>query len=71
MLLSMPARGWNLLVSSPFPSYLLTMVSKVLFFFVFFFLLDFGGVFLRVLARNYMQIIFCREMSAVPLWVCV
>lgn len=42
---STPARGWNLLVSSPFPSYLSTMVSKVLFFFVFFFLLDFGGVF--------------------------
>ena len=31
----------------------------------------FWGCFLRVLARNYMQIIFCREMSAVPLWVCV
>lgn len=28
-------------------------------------------LFLRVLARNYMQIILCRELSEVPLWVCV
>lgn len=28
-------------------------------------------LFLRVLATNYMQIILCRELSEVPLWVCV
>lgn len=63
----------------------ITRVSKVLLVFfltgsflfcfvvvvvVFVFIFVFWVFFVKVLARNYTQIILCREMSEVPLWVC-